>query len=381
MPAGRGKLVNRVLNPQGAESLTEEMSSLPKISVREASSLDAENIAYGVFSPLEGFLGREELECVLYHMRLTDDTPWTIPILLDVSEEEIEGIKEGDDVLLVGPNQDSLSLLHLEEIYQYDKKEVARAVFQTTDLSHPGVASLMRWKDILLGGRLDLVRKGKSPYDRFNLHPAETRLLFREKGWRTIVGFQTRNPPHLGHEWIQKIALTFADGVFVNPLIGRKKKGDFRDDVILKAYDALMRKYFVRERAVLSILRTEMKYAGPREAVHHAIMRKNFGCTHFVVGRDHAGVASFYEPYAAQDMFEEFPDLGIAPIFFSSYFYCRKCGGIANEKTCPHDEEDHMDFSGTKIRMLIKEGKRPPKEVMRPEITDILLDSENPYVE
>ncbi len=348
---------------------------------KEETLIDAANIAAGIFSPLEGFLRQDELASILNERRLPDDTPWTIPVLLDISENESANIMEGDECLVTDPQNNITALLRIEEKYRFNKKEIAEKVFGTNDPQHPGVARTLNLEDVFLGGDIDLVKEEESTYDRFKLSPAETRILFREKGWRTIVGFQTRNPPHLGHEWIQRTALTFADGVFINPLIGKKKKGDFKDELILESYDRLIKDFFLRERAVLSILRTDMKYAGPREAIHHAIMRKNFGCTHFIIGRDHAGVGSFYDPYAAQDMFDEFPDLGIVPMFFSSFFHCNKCGGIANEKTCPHGEEHHIKFSGTAIRESIEKGDCPQKELMREEIAEILLADKNPFVE
>ncbi len=376
-----GKLVDRVLGKRGREGILSQSNEIPQLVSRGESLTDAANTAGGIFSPLEGFLCKEELVSVLREKRLPDDTPWTMPILLDVPEDEAKSLSEGDECLLTDPQGSCTALLHIEERYTFGRKRIAEEVFGTTDPKHPGVARTLNLGDVFLGGKIDLVREENSPFDRFRLSPAETRVLFREKGWRNIVGFQTRNPPHLGHEWIQKIALTFADGVFINPLIGKKKRGDFRDELILEAYDSLIKNYYLKERAVLSILRTDMKYAGPREAIHHAIMRKNFGCTHFIIGRDHAGVASFYKPYAAQDMFEEFSDLGIVPMFFSSFFHCSKCGGIANEKTCPHEEKYHTKFSGTDIRECIERGERPRKEIMREEIADILLASGNPFVE
>ncbi len=356
-------------------------TELHQLVKREETLIDAANIAAGIFSPLEGFLRQDELTNTLNERRLPDDTPWTIPVLLDISENESADLMEGDECLVTGPQNNITALLRIEEKYRFNKKEIAEKVFGTKDPQHPGVARTLNLEDVFLGGDIDLVEEEEPTYDRFKLSPAETRILFREKGWRTIVGFQTRNPPHLGHEWIQRTALTFADGVFINPLIGKKKKGDFKDELILESYDRLIKDFFLRERAVLSILRTDMKYAGPREAIHHAIMRKNFGCTHFIIGRDHAGVGSFYEPYAAQDMFEEFPDLGIVPMFFSSFFHCTRCGGIANEKTCPHDDQYHVKFSGTAIRECIERGDCPQKELMREEIAEILLADKNPFVE
>jgi sulfate adenylyltransferase len=219
---------------------------------------------------------------------------------------------------------------------------------------------------------------GKFP--QFRLIPKETRFLFKARGWRTISGFQTRNAPHLGHEYVQKTALAFVDGLFINPLIGRKKKGDFRDEVTIDAYKELMSHYYLKDAAVLVTLEMEMRYAGPREAVFHAIVRKNFGCTHFVVGRDHAGVGNFYGPYEAQEKFDEYPDLGITPLFFRSFFYCKKCGAVENDKVCPHGSKDHMMFSGTSIRELLMRGIRPTSEMMRPEVVDAILRYSDPFV-
>ena len=236
-------------------------------------------------------------------------------------------------------------------------------------------------KDHFIGGNIILINKEKRNFDDYNLTPKETRILFEEKGWKEIVAFQTRNPPHLGHEYVQKTALTFVDGIFINPIIGKKKPGDFKDEVILKSYETLMEKYYLKKRSVMSILRTSMKYAGPREAIHHAIMRKNFGCTHFIVGRDHAGVGNYYGPYDAHEIFKEFPDLGITPVFFRSFSRCTKCGSVVNDKICPHDQKYHINFSGKKIRALLKEGKVPSEDMMRKEVAETILQFDKPFVE
>jgi len=269
----------------------------------------------------------------------------------------------------------------VEDIYEYDKRRYARMVFKTEDPDHPGVARVYSRKELLVGGSIELLNHLPNQYENYTLRPIETRVVFRERGWRTIVGFQTRNAPHIGHEYIQKTALAFVDGLFINPVIGRKKPGDFRDEVILKAYETLIANYYPKKSVVLSIVRYEMKYAGPREAIHHAIMRKNFGCTHFIVGRDHAGVGNYYGPYEAQEIFNEFPDLGITPLFFREFFYCRRCGGIVHEKICPHSEDVRLRFSGTMIRKRIMEGEAPPEEVIRPEVAETILGFEKPFVE
>ena len=376
-----GKLVNRVLEGRVKEKALREAGSLPQIALSEEQIREVVNIAAGVFSPLQGFLGQRDYLQVLDHMRLADDLPWTIPIVLDVSEQKAEELREGTEISLVDGTGQPVAILHLEEKYRYHREELAQKVFGTLDREHPGVAKIYGMEDILLGGTIDLIEQPQLPFHRYHLKPIETRLLFQEKGWRTVAGFQTRNVPHLGHEYVQKTALAFVAGLFINPVMGRKKRGDFTDEAILDSYAALIEHYYLKDSAVLAILPMEMRYAGPREAIFHAIIRKNFGCTHFIVGRDHAGVGSYYPPYAAQDIFEQFPDLGITPLFFRSFFYCRKCESITNEKACPHDDSDRINFSGTKIRELLSQRQTPPKELIRPEVAEIILSKGNPFVE
>jgi sulfate adenylyltransferase len=376
-----GKLVERLLEGEKKSDILDRARSLPSIKLDQESVSDVENIAQGVFSPLEGFMGRADFHHVLNHMRLSSDLPWTIPIVLDAEKEQADRLKPGSDVVLLNESGEAAAVLHLEEKFGYDKEELARKVFQTVDAAHPGVAKIKRMKDVLLAGPVDLIRESPSPFARYKLSPKETRLLFKEKGWRTVVGFQTRNTPHIGHEYVQKTALTFVDGIFINPVIGRKKRGDFKDEVILAAYEELIKNYYLKERAVMAILQMEMRYAGPREAIFHAIIRKNFGCTHIIIGRDHAGVGNYYPPYAAQDIFEHFPDLGIVPLFFRSFYYCRKCLSVVNEKTCPHPAADQIQFSGTKIRDMLVKGEYPPAELVRPEVARIIMEFENPFNE
>ncbi len=375
-----GKLVNRVVTGRRREHLLEEAKELPRIELNDSLAADVANIAHGVYSPLEGFLIQEDYLHVLYDMRLSNDIPWTIPIILDVSAEEIAGVKEGDDIALTYRGE-VLALMKVEEIYGWDRKEYAEKVFKTTSSEHPGVVKTMQRKELLIGGTIDLLNDPPEPFERYRLWPAETRVLFEARGWRTVAGFQTRNVPHLGHEYVQKAALTFVDGLFINPLVGWKKLGDYKDEVIVKAYEALIEHYYPKNSVVFSVLRMEMRYAGPREAIHHAIVRKNFGCTHFIVGRDHAGVGNFYGPYEAWEIFREFPDLGITPLFIREAFYCRKCGSMVNEKICPHGEEHRVRISGTKLRQLIQSKQRPPEYMMRPEVADVVLSFENPFVE
>ena len=376
-----GKLVKKILRGKRREAILEASREMPQIRRPIEFLVDVENIAYGVFSPLEGFMTSDDFHSVLYNMRLINDLPWTIPIVLDVNEKEKELIGEGDDIILATKDGTPIAIMNIEEVYTYNRDEYAEYVFKTKDTAHPGVKKVYEMGNYLIGGEIHLINNLPNPYERYTLRPEETRVLFRERGWRTVVGFQTRNAPHLGHEYVQKTALTFVDGLFINPVIGRKKKGDFKDEVILKAYETLIKHYYPKNTVALSIFRTEMRYAGPREAIFHAIVRKNFGCTHFIVGRDHAGVGNYYGPYEAQEIFSEFPDLGITPFFFREFFYCKKCGGVANPKTCPHSDEYRITFSGTKIRKMLTSGEVPPPELMRPEVAETILNFENPFVE
>ena len=371
-----GKLINRLVKKESSD-----VAEIPKLEINTDLSEDVLNISNGVFSPLEGFLYDNDLESVVKEKRLADDTPWTIPILLDFDKQDIKDLKEGDAVLLTNKENGVLAQLDIDEIYTYDKKTLSQAIYHTKDTDHPGVANVYNMKQLLIGGKITLLDSKTRQFDNYNLSPRETRFLFKEKGWREIVAFQTRNPPHIGHEYVQKTALTFVDGVLINPIIGRKKVGDFKDEVILSSYETLMKHYYLKERAVMSILRTSMKYAGPREAIHHAIMRKNFGCTHFIVGRDHAGVGNYYGPYDAHDIFSEFPDLGIIPVFFRSFSRCTKCDSVVNDKICPHDQKYHINFSGKKIRELLTNGEIPSEDMMRKEVAETILKFDKPFVE
>jgi len=373
MPRPHGnKLINRNIT-----KIAKDVEGLPKYEIDNEQSEDILNISNGVFSPLTGFLCYNDLDNVVKEKRLENDIPWTIPILLDFDKK----FEEGEIILLYNKENNVKALLNVGEVYQYDKKIIAENVFKTTDENHPGVAHLYNTKKYFVGGNILLFDGKHKEFEKYHLTPKETRYLFRQKGWRDIVAFQTRNPPHIGHEYVQKTALTFVDGILINPIIGRKKVGDFKDEVILASYETLMKHYYLKERSMMTILRTSMKYAGPREAIHHAIMRKNFGCTHFIVGRDHAGVGNYYGPYDAHDIFSEFPDLGIIPLFFRSFSRCNKCGSVVNDKICPHDQKYHINFSGKKIREILNSGKIPPEDMMRKEVAETILKFDKPFVE
>jgi len=371
LPHG-GKLINKFIERNYEDLETFEVSS--------DTRNDAENIATGVFSPLEGFMIEDDFLTVLKDGRLSNSIPWTIPIVLDKEKEIAMQMKDLRDVVLCSGNE-KFGILHVEDIYRYNKENVANAVYRTTDVNHPAVNRLFQMKEFLVGGGLEVFRMiGNDEIQKFRLHPSETRSEITKRGWKTVVGFQTRNVPHVAHEMLQKAALNIYDGLFINPLIGKKKRGDFTDSLIINTYESLIMNYFPKNRVLFSTIHTTMRYAGPREAIHHAIMRKNFGCTHFIVGRDHAGVGNYYPPFAAQEIFNEYPDLDIKPVTFPSFYFCKKCLSYANEKICPHGVESKEELSGTMIRKLVNSGKVPEKHMMRPEVSDLILKSEKPFV-
>jgi len=381
IPPHGAKLVERVLGDAEREDILARSAGLPRLRLNAASANDVENIATGVFSPLQGFMGRVDFHHVLNEMRLSNDLPWTIPLVLDVDKGEAAGLKTGFDVILTDASGDPLAVLRLEEKFEFDKEEMARKVFGTTDSGHRGAAKVLSMRDVLLSGKVDLIRKAPSPFPRFKLTPREARVLFREKGWRTVVGFEAASAPHLGHEYIQKSALAFADGVFIAPLVGRNKSGGYKDEVLLAAYEQLIRTYYPKERVVMAVLHLDDLGAGPREAVHKAIVFKNFGCTHALIGRDSAGDGAYYHPFAAQDIFEEFPDLGIVPLFYGAVSYCKKCRSVVNDRICPHPSADQAACDVTKIRDMFLRRETPPAELVRPEVAKVILNYRNPFHE
>ena len=340
---------------------------------------DIENISYGIFSPLKGFVSEEDFYSILKRGRLSNDLPWTIPIMLDVDNDLAKKIKDEKEVALQY-NGNIFGVLQVKGLYSFDKLKSAKLIFQTDDPSHPGVYNYLTMKDTLVEGDikiLDTIDKT----DKFRLTPSLVREEINSHGWKSVVAFQTRNVPHVAHEMLQKAVLNIYDGLFINPLIGKKKTGDFKDEVILKSYQSLINNYYPKSAIIFSTLHTEMKYAGPKEAVHYAIMRKNFGCSHIIIGRDHAGVGNYYHPFAAHDIFKEYPDLGIGPIFFPAFYYCKKCSNFANERICPHDSNFKEELSGTKMRKMFLSGLLPPAHLMRTEISQIISSYKNPFVE
>ncbi len=374
-PHGR-KLINRFTSLQKGEE-----KGMEKVALDSRTSLDLELIGVGAYSPLEGFMLRDDYESVVERMRLADYVPWSLPITLSVDEKKAKDLFEGDEIALVERGKDKeflRGILYLEEKYNFDKKKEAIFVYKTKNPDHPGVKYLLDSGDVLLGGKIDLVERRRYSYFlKYRLDPSQTRKIFSEKGWRTIVGFQTRNPIHRAHEYIQKSALELVDGLFIHPLVGETKNDDIAPDVRMKCYEAIIEDYYPENRVLLGIFPSSMRYAGPREAVFHAIVRKNYGCTHFTVGRDHAGVGNYYGTYDAQNIFYEFEpcEIEIVPLFFEHVFYCRKCGYMASLKTCSHGEEDRISLSGTKVRELIKNKQSLPVEFTRPEVAKILTQS------
>jgi sulfate adenylyltransferase len=375
-----GRIIDRLVKKGERARLIKETARLYKIKVSQECMQEVANIATGVFSPLEGFLCSKDLKSVLDKKRLANGLAWTIPIVLDIPAFVYPEIKKQKHICLTDDRAIPIAILEIKEVYKYDKRYFAKKVYGTLDESHPGVKKVNEMGDYLIGGKIKLLNMPQQPFKRYALTPNQTRKKFKSLGWNTVVAFQTRNVPHLGHEYVQKTALSYVDGLFINPVIGKKKKGDFKDSIIISSYQSLINNYYHKNHVFMSILQMEMRYAGPREAIHHAIIRKNFGCTHIIIGRDHAGVGSFYQPFAAHEVFKEFPGLGIEPIFFKSFFWCNRCGAVSNDKACPHSGSDIEDFSGTKMRQFLLSGKVPSEKMMRPEVARCIIKQKDPFV-
>jgi len=367
-----GTLVSRVIAHEEYPAALELAAALPSLTVDSRTVADLELIATGAYSPLTGFMGLADYQRVLHEMRLADGLPWSLPITLRVTDAStVRGT-----VALEAPDGSTVALLEVREVFTHSKEEEAQLAYGTTDPKHPGVAQLYGQGDFLVGGDIRLLRRTVPAFPELALDPADTRRTFAERGWRTVVGFQTRNPVHRAHEYIQKAALETVDGLLLHPLLGPTKDDDVPAAVRVKSYRVLLERYYPRDRVLLAGFPAAMRYAGPREAVFHALVRKNYGCTHFIVGRDHAGVGSYYGTYDAQRIFDNFApaELGIHPICFEHTFYCQRCGGMASPKTCPHDAGSHVTLSGTKVRELLRSGTLPPPEFSRPEVGQVLAD-------
>jgi sulfate adenylyltransferase len=372
-----GGLVNRFVVGAEAARLAIESKDLAAVALTDRELSDVEMIAIGGYSPLTGFMARDDYHSVVDRMRLANNLPWTIPVTLALNAEEAERVEAGDQIALTYAGH-PLALMRVEDKYLRDPAHEAQNVFRTTEEAHPGVAAIYAESNVLVGGPITVFgQMPELPFPAFRLSPAETRRRFAELGWHTIVGFQTRNPVHRAHEYLQKCALEIVDGLLLHPLVGATKSDDVPADIRMRSYEALLAHYYPANRVLLAVNPAAMRYGGPREAIFHALIRKNFGCTHFIVGRDHAGVAGYYGPYDAQAIFSEFApgELGIQPLFFENSFFCRTCGNMATEKTCPHGTDAHVTLSGTQVRAMLRAGELPPPEFSRPEVAQILAEA------
>jgi sulfate adenylyltransferase len=370
-----GKLVNRMLEEREREKWLEKAEQMPRVKLNLRQLSDVELIAIGAFSPLTGFMGSKDYENVVDNQRLKNGLPWTIPVTLAVSEEQAERVGASSEIALSDDHGQVVAIMELEEVYTYDREHEAQLVLQTTSDEHPGVNYLKTVGNRCLAGQINLLRRPyRGEFTNYLLDPKETRFLFQHRGWRTVVAFQTRNPVHRAHEYILKCALETVDGLLLHPLVGETRSEDVPAEVRLQCYLALLNSALPASRAVLSMYPAAMRYAGPREAIFHALARKNYGCSHFIVGRDHAGVGNFYGTYDAQRKFFEFEpgELGITPICFDATFFCRECGAMASEKTCKHGPEQRLTLSGTKVRELLRADKDLPIEFTRLEVAEIL---------
>ena len=378
-----GKLVNRILQGEEREAARARAKDFKKIALTDVGISDLEMIANGAMSPLKGFMGRDDYQSVISNMRLKNGQIWSLPVALTVAKELASSIKAGEQVALVeAPSQNEqkashlLGIMRVDDKFEYDKLQEARQVYRTTDEAHPGVARLLRQGEVYLGGEIWLIdHPAGATFPEHRRDPEGTRAIFKERGWRTVVGFQTRNPIHRAHEYIQKCAMEIVDGLLLHPLVGETKSDDISAEVRMESYQRLLKDYYPQDRVLLSVFPAAMRYAGPREAIFHAICRKNYGCTHFIVGRDHAGVGKYYGTYDAQQIFLQFQldELGITPLFFEHSFYCKKCDTVITSKTCPHDKSEHMFLSGTQVREMLSRGEAPPAQFTRPEVAQVLI--------
>jgi len=377
-----GKLIDRELRGAEREALLQAAGKMPSLTVNTRAEADLELIASGALSPLEGFMTEADYVSVRDDRHLANGLVWTIPVTLSATEEEASKLHAGDDVALRSRDGRLMAVLQLAEIFKYERQLEAERVYRTTEEKHPGVKAIYAQGDYLLGGRVSYIESPKrAEFAPYRYSPRRLRALFAERGWRSVVAFQTRNPVHRAHEYIQKCALETVDGLLLHPLVGETKADDIPAPVRMRAYEVIIEHYYPVARTQLAVLPAAMRYAGPREAVFHSIIRQNYGCSHFIVGRDHAGVGNYYGTYDAQRIFGDFApgELKITPMFFDNTFFCRKCDGMASLKTCPHDSDQHVSLSGTKVREMLARGEAPPSEFTRPEVASVLIAALSSY--
>ncbi|HLI49163.1 MAG TPA: sulfate adenylyltransferase [Chthonomonas sp.] len=373
-----GVLVNRFVPQERYETTLALAKTLPTLPLNPRQISDLEIIAIGAASPLTGFLNQNDYQAVLHSMRLANGLPWTIPLTLPISQQQAKALDASQKATLTTQEGQPLAILHVQDIYSYDKRQEAQAIYKTTDEAHPGVAILYAQPELYVGGEVEvLTLPPHADFPEYYLTPTQTRAYFAQKGWRSVVGFQTRNPVHRAHEYLQKVALEMVDGLLLHPLVGETKGDDIPAAVRMRCYRVLLENYYPQERTLLAVNPASMRYAGPREAVFHALLRKNYGCTHFIVGRDHAGVGNYYGTYEAQEIFDAFSpaEIGIVPLKFEHSFWCKRCGSMASSKTCPHPSEAHVTLSGTKVREMLRAGQLPPVEFTRPEVAQVLIEA------
>lgn len=373
-----GKLVDRILQGEEREAALHRARDAKKIPLTDVGVADLEMIANGAMSPLTGFIGKADYESVVQQMRLANGLVWSLPITLPVSREVAADIRLDEEVALVenGNSGVILGTMKVAEKFEYDKTREALEVYRTAEAAHPGVARVMNQGDVCLAGEVWMInRHPESTFLEYRRDPAATRKVFAERGWNSVVGFQTRNPVHRAHEYIQKCAMEIVDGLLLHPLVGETKKDDIPADLRMESYHALLQNYYPANRVLLSVFPAAMRYAGPREAIFHAMCRKNYGCTHFIVGRDHAGVGKYYGTYDAQKIFAQFKpeELGITTLNFENSFFCKKCGAVVTNKTCPHDSTQQVSLSGTQVREMLGRGEAPPPEFSRAEVVEVLI--------
>ncbi len=368
-----GKLVN-LMDTDKQEKFLSESLDMESISPFLDFYYDSLKIADGSYSPLEGFMNRETLDSVVDNEILPNGLPWTIPIIMTISDAQREKIRENDSLLLKSPEGIPYGIIDVDEIYKLDKKKIALKIYGTTDIKHPNVNDLMnKYGDYAVSGKIKVFKKMELPGGKYEYSPLEARQIFSSRNWSNVVAYQARNPPHVAHEYLQKVSLEMPgiDGLFIHLVIGRLKRGDYKANVILETYEALIKNYHKSEKVLMGSISITMRYAGPKAALFLAIVRRNFGATHYIVGRDQAGVGNYYDPYAAHKIFDRY-DIGIKPLKFTETFYCKECNGITSDRVCPHKPESRMMISQTKIREMLANHEKIPAEIMRKEVADIL---------